>query len=160
MPNKNQSQSLFLFWKINPFWRSLIEEILQQDDKGMEPQDMKLNPEGNYVIQHLNPTCHGCGKTFKLWSAKMQHIGTPKYDECATEGANNIEKKLSNEIYVAANSIPYVRKRNGRLYAVLETLIGMRKEAYIPPAQAFNLAVPLPPSRLLCQCQLEPTTCP
>ena len=36
------------------FWRQLIEEILQQDDKGMEPQDMKLSPKGNYVIQQLD----------------------------------------------------------------------------------------------------------
>ena len=64
---------------------------------------------------------------------------------CYATSANNIEKRLSSDIYDLTSSVPRLRKKSGRLYAVLETLVELKSEAYSPPAQAFNLSVPLPP---------------
>ena len=93
------------------------------------------------LLSNGHPTCNICV--------------LPLHNQCYTDGANNIEKKLNNEIYGLSCRNKKFWKKNGRLYAILEKLIEIKNVAGSPMVQAFNLAVPMPPPEYFTNIQWD-----
>ena len=107
----------------------MIESIIEQDERSIDPRNMEFSKECRYVFQKLKRECANCGKGFDKWYSKIQHVSSSP--ECAESGADNIEKKLSNEMYALSQQISRIRKKNGRFYSVIEKMIDLTQNENI-----------------------------
>ena len=89
-----------------------------------------------------------CGNVFRLWSSKIQHVSSSHKEECFTSGANNIEKKLSNEMYGLCQEFPRIQKRMHRFHSVSEQIIDLAQNkniSYSSNVPGLTLKVSMPP---------------
>ena len=95
----------------------------------------------------LTRECLGCGKVFGKWSSKIQHVCSSANEECSSSGANNIEKKLSNEHYSLCQEIARIRKKSGRFHSVIEQMMDMTQNENITDSSnvPLSLKVSMPP---------------
>ena len=74
-------------------------------------------------FQQLSTKCAGCKRAFRMWYSKIQHVSSAQKEACHTYGANNIEKKLTNEMYRMCQEFPLINKRMYRVHSVLGEII-------------------------------------
>ena len=87
-------------------------------------------------------------KVFSFWESKIQDVTPSPHSKCFTHGANNIEKKLSNEMYRLWHEIPRIRKRMYRFHLVLEEMIELTQNeniSYSSNVPGLTLKVSMPP---------------
>ena len=130
------------------FGVQMIQNILDQDGKSIESHNMTFSKECHYVLQQLSTKCAGCKRAFRMWYSKIQHVSSAHKEACHTYGANNIEKKLTNEMYRMCQDFPLINKRTYRVHSVLEEIIESNQKKnrpYRSDVIGLPLNVPMPP---------------
>ena len=92
--------------------------------------------------------CLSCGRKFSYWESKIQHVTNSPNTNCYSQGANNIEQKLSNEMYRLWQENSKIRKGMYRFHLVLESMIEQTQRenvTYSSNVPELTLNVPMPP---------------
>ena len=96
----------------------------------------------------MKRVCLSCGRKFSYWESKIQHVTHNSNSECYSHGVNNIEQKLSTEMYCLWSQNQKIRKGMYHFHLVVERMIdhiGQENVAYSSNVPELTLNVPMHP---------------